>query len=291
MASRRCGGRRASGFSATPRRRAARASRPRTRATIRWRRCCCGRCAARARAGWPALRRRVRSLRPFLDVDRATLERYAAARGITWVEDPSNARLDFLRNRVRHELLPALRRADPTIDEAILAIGAARRALASRSRSARRRRPCATDASDEQTLVVAASELAGYDRSSLSVLWGALAGRVGLALDRRGTTRCAAFTMKSPETGHDSPLGRLAVGGACATSSCCARLRRMAAGESVLPDVGRADVGHVSILGGRRHRADDEWGAELSGGAPVVVRRVASRAIGWRRRAGRVGAA
>ena len=94
----------------------------------------------RARAGWPALPRPGRSPDPSCDVDRASLERYAAARGITWVDDPSNARLDFLRNRVRHELLPALRRADPTIDDGDSGDRRARRSLASRSRSTRRRR-------------------------------------------------------------------------------------------------------------------------------------------------------
>ena len=50
-------------------------------------------------------------------------------------------------------------------------------------------------------LRVASQELAGYDRDSLCVLWGALAARVGLALDRRGTRRLAAFTIMGPASG------------------------------------------------------------------------------------------
>jgi tRNA(Ile)-lysidine synthase len=210
--------------------------------------------------------------RPFLDVERASLERYAAARGLTWIDDPSNARLDFLRNRVRHQLLPALRRADPSIDDAILAIG---------ERAARWRADLEAlldvavrhRLAGEHTLVVAASELAGYDRNSLSVLWGALAGRVGLALDRRGTARCAAFTMKSPRRGTIPLSGGWRLE-AVRDELVLTRVAPTAVGESVLPDVGALSWGRFRFAV-RERSTDDEWSAELSGGAPVVVR-------GWR---------
>jgi tRNA(Ile)-lysidine synthase len=51
-------------------------------------------------AGWLA--------RPLIDVPRATLEAYAAAQELNWVEDPSNEDLRFDRNYLRHEVLPAL---------------------------------------------------------------------------------------------------------------------------------------------------------------------------------------
>ena len=226
-------------------------------------------------------------VRPFLGVDRASLERYAQAREVTWVDDPSNARLDFLRNRVRHQLLPALRRADPTIDAALLAIG--ERAARWRAdlealvdATVRHRRP------GEHTLVVAASELADYDRNSLSVLWGALAGRVGLALDRRGTTRCAAFTMKSPRRGTIPLSGGWRLE-AVRDELVLYRVAPAAAGESMLPDMGALTWGRFRFSVEDRP-TDDDWSAELSGGAPVVVRgwragdRLApSRGQGWRR--------
>ena len=210
--------------------------------------------------------------RPFLDVDRTSLERYAAARGLTWIDDPSNARLDFLRNRVRHELLPALRRADPSIDDAILAIG---------ERAARWRADLEAlldvavrhHRAGEHTLVVAAAELAGYDRNSLSMLWGALAGRVGLALDRRGTTRCAAFTMKSPRRGTIPLSGGWRLE-AVRDELVLTRVAPTAVGESVLPDAGVLSWGRFRFSV-RDRTTDDEWSAELSRGAPVVVR-------GWR---------
>ena len=209
-------------------------------------------------------------LRPFLEVDRATLERYAAARALTWVDDPSNARPDFLRNRVRHDVLPALRRADATIDAALLAIG--ERAAGWRAEleqlvdvAVPHRR------SGEHTLVVAAAELAGYDRNSLSVLWGALAGRAGLALDRRGTTRCAAFTMKSPSRGTIPLAGGWELE-AVRDELVLRRVPPAVGGESMLPKRGALTWGAFRFSVGDRP-ADDEWSAELSGGAPVVVRR------------------
>jgi len=46
--------------------------------------------------------------RPLLGVTRESLEKWAAARGISWREDSSNTDSFALRNRVRHRLLPAI---------------------------------------------------------------------------------------------------------------------------------------------------------------------------------------
>ena len=60
--------------------------------------------------GMPRTRRLGRGalLRPLLDEDRASIEAYAKARGLEWVEDPSNADLSFDRNFLRRELMPRL---------------------------------------------------------------------------------------------------------------------------------------------------------------------------------------
>lgn len=47
-------------------------------------------------------------IRPLLEVGRVDVEHYAADRGLSWREDASNADLGIPRNRVRHQLLPAL---------------------------------------------------------------------------------------------------------------------------------------------------------------------------------------
>lgn len=44
--------------------------------------------------------------RPFLTLDRATLDARARALGLDWIEDESNTRVDADRNYLRHELLP-----------------------------------------------------------------------------------------------------------------------------------------------------------------------------------------
>lgn len=209
-------------------------------------------------------------VRPLLGVTRASLERYVASSGIEWVEDPSNASLDFLRNRVRHELLPALRAADPTIDDALWAIG--ERAARWRAEvEALVERAAVHRLTDEGALVVAASELAGYDRGSLSVMWGALAGRAGLALDRRGTARCVAFTMRRPVRG----VIPLAGGWLLEAHRGELVLRRTAvvtAEECVLPAAGTLAWGafRFAVVEGRE---DDEWSAELAGAGNAVVRR------------------
>lgn len=50
-----------------------------------------------------------RCLRPVLSVSRQEIERYVKQHGLKFSHDPSNDKLDFLRNRVRHALIPFLR--------------------------------------------------------------------------------------------------------------------------------------------------------------------------------------
>ena len=211
-----------------------------------------------------------RVMRPLLGITRSRLERYADARRLAWVDDPSNARLDVLRNRVRHEILPALRRVDGDIDETLWSIGqraaqwrAEVEALVDGAVPHRR--------AGERALVVAASELAGYDRDSLSVLWGALAGRVGLALDRRGTTRCASFTMQKPTSGW-IPLSRGWCLEALHGELVLHREPSEPAEAARLPQSGALEWSgfRFSIV---ESAPDDEWSAELSGPPQPVVRR------------------
>ena len=59
-------------------------------------------------------------VRPLLGVDRAAVEQFLRDRNMPWREDSSNARLDFARNRIRHELLPRLAREwNPGIAETL----------------------------------------------------------------------------------------------------------------------------------------------------------------------------
>lgn len=49
-------------------------------------------------------------VRPMLTVERTAVELWLRERGIAWREDSSNSDLRFARNRLRHQLLPQLRR-------------------------------------------------------------------------------------------------------------------------------------------------------------------------------------
>src|SRR5690606_20585993 len=62
-------------------------------------------------------------VRPLLGIARREIAGYAAARRVSFVEDPSNLSLAYLRNRVRLELLPTLLRARPSLERELLSIG------------------------------------------------------------------------------------------------------------------------------------------------------------------------
>ncbi len=55
----------------------------------------------------------VRFERPLLAVPAQALRAWLREEGIAWVEDPSNSDTAFTRNRIRHQLLPALESAFP----------------------------------------------------------------------------------------------------------------------------------------------------------------------------------
>ena len=98
----------------------------------------------------------LKLIRPLLDRRKVELLAHAQAQGLAFREDASNASLDHLRNRVRHELLPLINEqfgpaSAPTILRAMEIIGAeaelgaetARRWLASRRRVRFERLPVA----------------------------------------------------------------------------------------------------------------------------------------------------
>jgi tRNA(Ile)-lysidine synthase len=76
-------------------------------------------------AGWPALGGMAgvdparRLLRPLLLTARRDIEAFLRGLGVAWTEDASNADRSFLRNRVRLDVLPLLRRENPSLDQAM----------------------------------------------------------------------------------------------------------------------------------------------------------------------------
>jgi tRNA(Ile)-lysidine synthase len=135
------------------------------------------------------------TLRPFLDCPRDEVAQYAGEVGAKWVEDPTNASMRFFRNRVRRDLLPAMTRVKPGFDDQL--IGLARRAGVWRERLDALVVPLAQVSAAGTSVSVAVQDLSPYSREELSSVWPAIAARVGLAMDWRGTERAAAFTNES----------------------------------------------------------------------------------------------
>lgn len=223
--------------------------------------------------------------RPLLAVARDHLARWAKAHDVRWLDDPANQSRRFLRNRVRLELLPAMERARPGIGGQLLT-------LAYRAAEVRAALDmCAMSLSslaDDGTLVIAAHRLHGYDADALAALWPALAARVGLALDRRGTSRAAAFTIRARPGGTVQLSGGFHLVRRRDASGDVFRLGR----TSIAPQVATPSAEHVLVHGARfgqwrfriapdagigvsgeaRHATHDAWVAELPADAPLVVR-------------------
>lgn len=60
-------------------------------------------------------------IRPLLSCSRGDVLAFLAAQKLPWCEDSSNHDRHFLRNRVRHEVLPLLRLLNPSVDNALAA--------------------------------------------------------------------------------------------------------------------------------------------------------------------------
>jgi tRNA(Ile)-lysidine synthase len=63
--------------------------------------------------------RRLHLVRPFLDVQRADLLRYLRTAGLSWREDSTNQDQRFVRNRLRHSVLPALATLNSSIAQTL----------------------------------------------------------------------------------------------------------------------------------------------------------------------------
>lgn len=69
---------------------------------------------------WVGQRNGIRLIRPLLGTTRAGIESYLRREGVEWREDSTNADPSYLRNRVRHEIIPLMEaRLNPSIREAV----------------------------------------------------------------------------------------------------------------------------------------------------------------------------
>lgn len=70
--------------------------------------------------GMPEEKQGTRCLRPMLALRRREIEAFAKERGLTWVEDSSNASSKYTRNFLRNEIIPQLRNTFPQVEETLL---------------------------------------------------------------------------------------------------------------------------------------------------------------------------
>jgi len=53
--------------------------------------------------------------RPFLMTSKKTIKDYAERKSVRWVEDPTNTRTEYVRNHIRHTMMPAVMKVNPGI--------------------------------------------------------------------------------------------------------------------------------------------------------------------------------
>jgi tRNA(Ile)-lysidine synthase len=144
--------------------------------------------------GLAALYAETEIVRPFLSLRRTDIARYADENQVAFADDPTNAMRNHLRNRVRHDLLPAISRVRPTFSSQLLSI--ARKSAEWRTRMTQIADSIEIEHRADGSLRVARGALRGYDAESLRALWPSIAAKADIVMDRRGTHRLAEFTMK-----------------------------------------------------------------------------------------------
>ena len=80
----------------------------------------------RGLAGMPPVRGAI--IRPLIDISRAEVLRYCETQRLRYRVDRSNADLTHTRNRLRHEIIPALRRVQPAVTSHLARLAAIMRA-------------------------------------------------------------------------------------------------------------------------------------------------------------------
>lgn len=230
----------------------------------------------RALLGLPA--RRGRIVRPLLGTDRAEARLLATSAGLPFADDPTNLDPGFARNRIRADVLPALREVNPRIERNL---AETRAELAEEARVLER--------------VVAEILVAGGAGTSASAIRAEVLEDVEPAL-----RRLALRALAERAAGAEIPLGRRRAAeiwrlaarpeggeidlGRGLRAVCEAGLIRFSLGEDVLPEPvgltvpGRCRFGHWEVraeLSSNRVEANGPDRAILDAGAlgpDIVVR-------------------
>jgi tRNA(Ile)-lysidine synthase len=150
--------------------------------------------------GLAAMQAETSVSRPLLEVPREMIAAYATARKVAFIEDPSNRSMAHQRNRVRHELLPALERVQR-------GFGAWCWELSTHAAAWRREVSDFVDATIKPTavdgaLVVPLSAVRALTTEGWGILWPELAARIGVTMDWRGIARASEWAPTAQPGAH-----------------------------------------------------------------------------------------
>jgi tRNA(Ile)-lysidine synthase len=206
--------------------------------------------------------------RPLIDVRRADVEAYARTHGVLHVDDPTNESRMYLRNRIRHDLLPAIARVDRDFAPAMLALS---REAADLRRAVDAVAATLVSRGERGSVTLDPAAMREMSPEALRLLAPALAARAGIILDRRGTTRLSAFILEGRVGGRVQLSG-----GAEAVRTRRAIAIRRTRAMPTTEDESSLDV--LSLTATWRFRrvrhasAMDAWSAELPAGSRLTVR-------------------
>ena len=140
--------------------------------------------------------------RPLREHRRSAIREYAWTRRVEFIEDPSNSSLTYLRNRVRLQLLPAIRALRPGFEQEMIDLS--QRAATLRAQVDEMAGEFMIDSGEGREAshpwVLVRLDAEGLNDLSDESLWlvlPSLAARSGVTLDRRGLARLASVVRSA----------------------------------------------------------------------------------------------
>ena len=214
--------------------------------------------------------------RPLLANGRADVLDYAARRRVSFLEDPSNTSLAFLRNRVRLQLLPAIHRAAPGFEEDILRLS--KEAAALRARVDEVIDGYVRPSREGTLMVLDGTSLDQLPDESLRLVLPALVARAGITLDRRGLHRLTVVVRSVPGArapvsgGYEAVRGRSDLSIIRLPRATAGSLRLRASGETRFGGFRFLAEPGASIQKGQSEGNPNPWRIDIPGSAEPVVR-------------------